>query len=216
VLPPVVDASQALEAQFFEPEVTAAPTVPVKRARRVIPWVSLALGVVALAVMLEVLVQPRAEVAAVEPAPAPVVAPVVVATPIAAPAVEVPAAVEAAPEEVLDISENLVEARRAYEAGQYAKASTVLQQTLADAPKSVDAWLLLALVRYDAHDTVGAKAAADRVLSLDHANARVQILVAALAFDANDRAAGRAALERYLELEPTGQYAADAHALLKR
>jgi DNA-binding response OmpR family regulator/cytochrome c-type biogenesis protein CcmH/NrfG len=221
VVTPALDVTQALEAQFFEPsqaELAAAPSVPVKQARRVTPWVSLALGVVVLAVVLEVLVQPQAEATAVVPAPAPVAAPVVAVAPVVAtPVVEAPAAVdEAAPEEVLDISENLVEARRAYEAGQYAKASSVLQQTLVDAPKSVDGWLLLALVRYDAHDTAGAKAAAERVLSLDHANARVQILVAALAFDEHDRAAGRAALERYLELEPTGQYARDAHALLKR
>lgn len=228
LLTPAVDPSVALEAAFFaraaraEAEAEAAvegDAVPVKAARRVRPWVSLVLAVVAIAVVVEVLVQ-GAEEAEVSPV---TVAPPLIAPPAPPPIVEpvvlvAPPVVEEAPPpvEVLDISENLREARLAYEAGLYTKAAAVLDQSLGDAPGSTEAWMLLGQVRYDSRDPLGARAAALRLLEIDPLNARVQMLLAAVAYDLGDRTAAHQALNRYLELEPNGPYAREALALLKR
>jgi cytochrome c-type biogenesis protein CcmH/NrfG len=116
----------------------------------------------------------------------------------------------------VDVTENLNLARAFYESEQYARATSVLEQVVQDAPRSSDAWLLLGLVRYDAHDTLGARLAAARVLAIDPRNARVQILLASMHFDAHETEAARAALTRYLELEPAGAFAEEARTLLRR
>jgi DNA-binding response OmpR family regulator/tetratricopeptide (TPR) repeat protein len=188
------------------------PTPEVKRAPRVWPFV---VGGIAL-VGLMLLIDGQRTVEA-EPAPVPVpvvVAPVVEAAPVAVEpeVVEEPVVEPAA----IDVSENLAEATTLYNAGQYKKSISVLEQVITDDPKSVSAWNLLALAKYDALDSAGARAAADKVLELDPKNGRVQILLATLHFDANEKDQGRAALEKYLELEPNGAHVDEARALLKR
>ncbi len=229
MMPAIVAAPAALEDAFFRDSSAstgvAAPVAaaleasfldeaPVKKPRAVWPVVLVGLGLVVVAVLGESLFgAPRQ----------PVVEPVVPAPVEAAPVAEeapAPAAVEAEPvvavEPAADVTDNLTEARRLYEAGQYGKAVSVLDQVLADAPTSADAWLLMGLVRYDAGESAAAKTAADKVLSLDAKNSRVHILLASMAFDAGDRDLGKAELQKYLDLDPTGQHADEARALLKR
>lgn len=207
------------ETAFFEQgEVAAAregelPTAAA-RSRRVWPYVVGALGMVGLALFIEV--QRSAPVEPVEALPvAAVVAPVL-------PAIAPPELIEAAvvaPEELtpvaIDVTENLTEASKLYNAGQYQKAISVLEQVITDDPKSVSAWNLLALARYDSRDAAGARVATEKVLELDPANARVQILLATMHFDANEKVLGRAALEKYLELEPSGAEVEEVRALLQ-
>ncbi|MDP2272233.1 MAG: tetratricopeptide repeat protein [Archangium sp.] len=208
----------AAEASFFEQpaqqpveEDQLAPEP--KRERQVWPFVVGGLAIIGLALLIE---GQRVAPVVVDAAP---VAPVVV---VVAPEV-VPEPVVVAPEPVLeepvaaiDVSENLAEATKLYNAGQYKKAISVLEQVVSDDPQSVSAWNLMAMAKYDAVDSAGAKAAAEKVLELDPKNGRVQILLASLHFDANEKDQGRAALERYLELEPNGAHVDEARALLKR
>lgn len=193
------------EQAFFEQQADeiaeAAPEL--KRSPRIWPFAVGGLALVGLMIFLD----------GQRPAPvaeAPPVAPVVVAP------VVVEEVVEEEPAPAIDVGENLAEAKKLYEAGQYQKAISVLEQVVTDDPKSVVAWNLMALAKYDALDSAGAKAAADRVLVLEPKNGRVQILLATLHFDANERDLGRAALEKYLELEPTGAHVEEAKALLSR
>ncbi len=204
-----------LTAGFFEAPVDAEPLpVPARERRDVWPYIAGALLIGAIAVMFEAREAPVAE-------PTPEVAPASVTPPPALPEVEEPyffaeeeLAVDAAP--VVDITENLAEATKLYEAGHYKKSVSVLEQIVVDDPKAINAWNLLALARYDFGDSKGARTAAEQVLSLDPKNGRVQILLATLHFDANEKELGRAALEKYLELEPNGAHVDEAKALLKR
>lgn len=220
---PVVDD---LEAGFFA-EAPAAETsdaldavpAPTKAKRNVWPFVAAAILIGMLAVMFE----SREPAAVSTPAPvAPVVvAPASVVAPPTLPDIEEPeffdeAALAPEPVAAIDISENLAEATKLYERGQYKKAISVLEQAVSDDPTAVNAWNLLGLARYDAGDAKGARTAADQVLTLDPKNGRVQILLATLHFDANEKDLGRAALQKYLELEPTGAHVDEARALLKQ
>ncbi len=203
----------AAELAFFEqPEVLPEP----RAARRVWPYVVGAVAIVGLMLVIE----RQREAAPVEAKAEPTVAVAVAALvlPDLAPPVLVE---EATPEEELapvaiDVSENLSEATRLYNAGQFKKAVSVLEQVVADEPMSVPAWNLLGLARYDSLDTAGARTAADTVVGLDPKNARVQILLATLHFDANEKDLAHAALQNYLELEPNGAEVAEVQALLKR
>ena len=205
----------AAENAFFEqaeaqPEPEALPEA--RRSRRVWPFVVGAVAIVAVMLLIET----QRELAPVEVK----VEPTVVVAP-KLPDVAPPVLVEeAAPEEVapvaIDVSENLTEATKLYNAGQFKKAVSVLDQVVTDDPQSVLAWNLLGLARYDSLDTAGARTAADTVLGLDPKNARVQILLATLHFDANEKDLARAALQKYLELEPTGSEVDEVQALLKR
>lgn len=213
------------EEAFFESAPAAqqddAPELALKRERRVWPFVVGGIALVVLMLVVDGLRSPAAE-----PAPAaPVVVPAVVEV-APAPAAE---ALEAdqevvedvveeveAPIAVIDVSENLAEATRLYNAGAYKKAISVLEQVVTDDPKSINGWNLLALAKYDNLDSAGARVAADKVLEIDPKNGRVQILLATLHFDANEKELGRAALEKYLELEPNGAHVDEAKALLKR
>ncbi len=179
-------------------------------------------GAVALAGLM-LAIEMQREAAPVEAKPEPAVAtatrapepPVLpdIAPPV--PAEELTAEEELAPV-AIDVSENLSEATKLYNAGQYKKSISVLEQVVADDPKSVAAWNLLGLAKYDSLDSAGARAAADKVLELDPKNARVQILLATLHFDANEKDLARAALQKYLELAPNGPEVAEVQALLKR
>lgn len=225
---PRAKPAEELEESFFREEQAPAHSVAEAvgleasssaRGERAgtsqVRWVFIGLAIVTIAVCVELLVQRAPEPQSVEVSP--VAANVVVAAPVVA--AEEPVAVQeepAPPPEQLDISDNLHEARQAYEAGNYAKATAVLQQSLIDAPRSTDAWMLYGLVRYDARDVAAARTAVARVLEIDPNNARVQILIASMAFDENDRDSGRAALEKYLALEPNGPHANEARALLAR
>ncbi|MFT3708733.1 MAG: response regulator [Archangium sp.] len=188
-----------------------------KSKRRLWPFVAAALAIGALGLLIDVMSAPRAEE---QPTPEPVVAPAaVVAPPANLPDIEEPEfidvnAVEAPP--AIDVTENIAEANKFYQAGQYKKAITILEQAVTDDPNSANAWSLLGLAKYDSVDTAGAKQAIEKVLAIDPKNARVQILIAAMHFDANEKEQGRAALEKYLELEPNGPHAEEAQALLKR
>lgn len=220
---PVLTPQAAAESAFFNEEAFSeagtVETVPLKARRRVWPFVVgglLLAGLVIAAELWSGKAEPAAAVAV--PAPAPVVAAApaaVVAMPADLPEVEPPVFIEdEAP--VIDVSENLDEARKLYEAGQYKKAISVLEQVVTDDPKSVTGWNLLGLAKYDALDAAGARAAADKVLELDPKNGRVHILLATLHFDANEKDLGRAELEKYLALEPNGAHVEEAKALLKQ
>ncbi|MFZ5441463.1 MAG: tetratricopeptide repeat protein [Myxococcota bacterium] len=204
-----------MESAFFNDddfsEEGTVESVPVKAPRRLWPWVAGAATLALLAIAVEFL-------SSREPAPVPVAPPPapVVAMPAELPAVEPPVLIEDEPAPaVVDVSENLDEARKLYEAGQYKKAVSVLEQVVLDDPKSVTAWNLLGLAKYDALDVAGAKSAAAKVLELDPKNGRVHILLATLHFDANEKEAGRAELQKYLELEPNGPHVEEAKALLR-
>lgn len=211
-------AAQPAEAAFFNEEAFAEPEefVPATKPRRAVwPFLVLALGVLGVAVLFD----------ALRDGPPREADPVVVFATLKAPPVPVelpdidePVFYDDAPvvEDTVDVTENLSEARRLYENGRYQSARSLLEQVLTDAPKSVTAWILLGLVKYDSMDIAGAREAANKVLAIDPNNARVQVLLATLYFDAGDYPAGRTALHRYLELEPEGPFAADAKALLRR
>jgi CheY-like chemotaxis protein len=211
-LAPMAEAASVDEGAFAEPEAFVSATKP----RRAVWFVLvLALGALGAAVLFEALRggPPReAEPVVAFPAPRPPPMPVEV------PDLEEPVFYDDAPEaeDAVDVTENLAEARRLYESGRYAQANSLLEQVLTDAPRSVTAWTLLGLVKYDSMDVAGAREAANHVLAIDPNNARVQVLLATLYFDAGDDRAARAALQRYLELEPEGPFAADAKALLRR
>ncbi len=208
------------EARFFAeaatldvPELDAPVAAPPQRSR----WPF----VVAAAVLLLLM----AGFEALRAAPAPAVPVIAAPVPVVVPDLEPPEFyavvdelefVDEAPAVPVDVAAPLEDARRLYEAGRYPQAIALLEQVVIDEPASVSGWLLLGLARYDFHDSVGAREAADQVQALDPKNARVQVLLATLHFDANDRAAGKAALERYLELEPKGAHVEEAKALLRR
>ncbi len=171
----------AAEASFFEQpsqqpveEDELAPEP--KRERKVWPFVVGGLAIIALALLIE---GQRVGPVVVEPAP---IAPVVVVAPevVPEPVVVAPEPVIEEPAAAIDVSENLAEATTLYNAGQYKKAISVLEQVVTDDPKSVTAWNLMAMAKYDAVDSAGAKAAAEKVLELDPKNGRVQILLASL------------------------------------
>lgn len=213
--------AESVEASFFESAATeAAETeLPAPKQRARWPWVALVLGVLGVAVLIESLretpveAQPVVAPAAEAPAPAPVPAVDLAAV---TPDIEEPTFIEEEAPPAIDVSENLVEAKKLYEAGQYKQAISVLEQVVTDDPKSVAAWNLLGLVRYDAMDSKGAREATEKVLALEPNNARVQLLIATMHFDANEKAEGKAALQRYLELDPNGANADEARELLKR
>jgi CheY-like chemotaxis protein len=117
---------------------------------------------------------------------------------------------------LVDVSEPLSDGVRAYQRGEYKKALAILEQVVADDPRSVQAWLVLGQTRYDVNDVEGAKSAAVRVRELDPRNGQVHILLATIAHDAQDRATMRQELEAYLAVEPQGIHAAEAKALLAR
>lgn len=200
------------ENTFFGDE-SSSELIEGRRSTRVWPFIAAAVGIAALAAIIEV----ANSKATVEVEPPAAVA--IVAAPPELPVVEepvfIPVEEEVAAAPVVDVSESLIEAKKFYEAGQYKKAISTLEQVLSDDPTSVTAWNLLGLSRYDSNDTRGAKEAAEKVLELDPKNGRVQILLATLAFDANQKEEGRAALNKYLELEPNGPHADEARALLR-
>lgn len=209
---PVAEAAFFNEEAFTEPE----DYVPAAKARRAVwPFLVLALGVLGVAVLFDALKDGAPREADPVVVFATLKAPPV---PVELPDIDEPVFYDDAPvvEDTVDVTENLSEARRLYEAGRYAQAKSLLEQVLTDAPKSVTAWILLGLVKYDSMDIAGARDAANKVLAIDPNNARVQVLLATLYFDAGDYPAGRTALHRYLELEPEGPFAADAKALLRR
>lgn len=220
---PTPAAPVAAEAAFFNEEAFGDAAdgdleLPVARRRPVWPFLALGLAALGLAVLFD----------ALRAGPPPVEAPVVAfrglkppPVPVELPDIDEPVFFDDAPlaEEiptVVDVSENLAEARRLYENGRYGAAKSLLEQVLTDDPKSVTAWTLLGLVKYDSMDVAGARAAADQVLAIDPENARVQVLLATLHFEAGDYPSGRQALHQYLRLEPEGPFAAEAKALLRR
>lgn len=226
--PTVEVAPAAPEATFFNEDAFmdegAVATEPAddfiaptkKNDRRLWPFVVAALAIGALGLVIDAMSAPKAE----EALPDVVVAPAMIVEPPAnLPDIEEPEFyaedVLAAPA-AIDITENLTEATKLYEQGQYKKAVSILEQAVSDDPTSVNAWNLLGLAKYDSVDVAGARAAVEKVLALDPKNARVQILIASMHFDANEKDQGRAALEKYLELEPNGPHAEEAQALLKR
>lgn len=116
----------------------------------------------------------------------------------------------------IDVSEPLADGVRAYQAGEYKKAIAVLEQVVADDPKSIQGWFVLGQARYDAGDLKGTREATAKVLELDPRHARVHLILGSVALESNDRPAARAEFEKYLELEPGGAHADEARALLKR
>lgn len=218
VSPPTVEVSP--EAAFFEspaaePVVVEAPATPKPtRSRWLYALVAVAIAAVALLIESQ---REAAPVAPEVPAPAPAVVVAPVLPDVEPPEfIEVEAVVDEPAPAPIDVTENLAEASRRYNAGQYKAAISVLEQVLADDASSVLGWNLMGLAKYDSLDLAGAREAAAKVLELDPKNARVQILLATLHFEANEQDLGRAALEKYLELAPTGPEVAEVQALLKR
>ncbi len=208
------DSAEADDTAF---EGTLAARALPPRSGRVGLLVGLALAAAIVAVGFEWLLNgpslPEVPVSAVLSAPQPQVAlaPVEAAAPAPEPvAVDEPAA---APE-VIDVSEPLADGVRAYQRGEYQKAVSVLEQVVADEHTSLQGWLVLGQARYDLGNTTGAREATVRVLEIDPKNAKVHVLLATIAHDANDKPAMRAELEKYLELDPQGEHAAEARALL--
>ncbi|MCU0700584.1 MAG: response regulator [Myxococcaceae bacterium] len=216
------------EAAFFTAEPEAfEDTVPAQtgaQPRRVgVLLLALAAAALLVAVGVEALsrapdlahVSTGAVIAAPTPvAPAPAVSPELPAATLE-PVALVEPEVEAAPE-ALDVTEALSDGVRAYQRGEYTKAVAILEQVVADAPASVQGWLVLGQARYDAGDAKGAREAAATVLKLDPKHAGVHVLLATIAYDANDKVTMRQELETYLSLEPEGPHAAEAKALLQR
>lgn len=216
------------EALFFAGDSTEADatafedTLPAhaspRPSGRVGLLIGLALAAVVIAVGFEWLLHRSTSLAEVPVAAALTAAPV--SPPVeAAPSVAVlePVAVdetETAAPEAVDVSEPLADGVRAYQRGEYQKAVSVLEQVVADEPTSLQGWLVLGQARYDLGNAAGARDATVRVLELDPKNAKVHVLLATIAHDANDKPAMRAELEKYLELDPTGEHAAEAKALL--
>lgn len=211
-------APAEVDAAAFEDTLPTHAQPPAKSKSRVGLLVGLGAAAVLVTVAGEWLIDAAPHVSpdltqaalVATPAPAPVVAPM--------PAVLEP--VEVAPEPlpaeaVIDVSEPLADGVRAYQAGEYQKAVAVLEQVVADDPRSLQGWLVLGEARYDAGNTPGAKEAAARVLELDPGNAKVHLLLATIAHDAADKATMRAEVEKYLELAPNGEHAAEAKALLR-
>lgn len=208
------DATEADATAFEDTLPTAA--APAKSKSRVGLLVGLGAAAVLVTIVGEWLIDaaPRvtpelAQAALVAPVPTPVVAPV----PAALEPVEIAEPLPAA--EVVDVSEPLADGVRAYQAGDYQKAVAVLEQVVADDPRSLQGWLVLGEARYDAGNTAGARDAAARVLELDPKNAKVHLLLATIAHDAADKTTMRAEVEKYLELDPNGEHAAEAKALLR-
>jgi tetratricopeptide (TPR) repeat protein len=189
-------------------------TPPLRNDRRLWPFVVAGLAIGALGLAIDALTGTPAPVAA--PARAEVVAPATVTPPPNLPDIEAPEfyVEEAVP--AVDVSENLAEAKKLNEQGQYKRAISVLEQVLTDDPTSITGWTLMGLAKYDSHDVAGAKAAAYKVLELDPKNPRVHLLLATMHLDANEKELGKAELEKYLELDPNGPHADEAKALLKR
>jgi Flp pilus assembly protein TadD len=73
---------------------------------------------------------------------------------------------------------------------------------------------MLGLARYDAQDAVGAEDAARRAVELAPSNGRAHMLLASIHLDRHEVPEAQRELHRYLELEPTGEWAGDAKALL--
>lgn len=213
---PVVIEAFFKDGQKEEEE--APPEVETKKRRRIWPFVLGGLCVLGLALLIDSLRSPATGRTPEQPpliveSPTPVVAPPL---PDIEPAPFIPTEAEEPVANIVDTTENLAEARKAYEGGQIQKTLTVLDQVLSDDPNSVGAWNLVALARYDSGDAVQARAAALKVLELEPQNAQVQMLLATLHFAAKERELGCGALQKYLELEPNGQQAKEARALLKR
>lgn len=207
----------------FEETVPSAPAAqaaaaPSTSRSRVGLMVGLGVAAVAVVIGAEWLVNalPVTEVPVAALVPAPV-APTPTPEPVAlAPLAAVEELVEAPPvDPQIDVTEPLADGLKAYQNGEYKKAISVLEQVVADDPKSIQGWLVLGQARYDAGDVKGAGLAAEQVLTLDPKNARVHVLKATIAADLNDRDGMRAELQKYLELEPEGVHAEEAKALLK-
>ncbi len=210
-------AAAVVEAKV---EAPAADEVDERTLTRKSPTLFIGVGVavLVLAIAVEMLVikptvsSPEPERAPVAPPPAPAV----VAAPVL-PDIEEPEFIEdEAPATVIDVSSPLRDAKAKYELGLYAQAIAMLEQVVADEPKSVQGWLLLGLARYDFNNAKGAKEAAAKVLELEPNNAGVQMLLATLSFDSGDKVAAKEALQKYLTLAPNGPSADEARALLAR
>lgn len=223
-----INDEDSLEGGFFSSEAGVQDstafedTVPTQAGEKKSSKLGLLIGLVVAAVVLAIGVEYLRQSSTSEPEPVAAPAALVAEEPAKTPepaVLEPVAAVEeepAAQEPALDVSESLSEGVKAYQAGQYQKAVAVLEQVVADDPKSVQGWLVLGQARYDAGQTQGAKDAAAKVIELDPKNGKVHLLLATIAHDAGDSATKRSEVEKYLELDPNGEHVAEAKALLTR
>jgi tetratricopeptide (TPR) repeat protein len=213
-----------LEQQFFvaAPLITAQPVdaAPVEDAvvapvassaapRTRAGWLVL-LGVIAVGVSLvveRVMLREDAEAVA---APVPVlvaprkVAPIVVAEPVAPPV------------DAEKVQQLIAEGRKAYDEGRTKDALVALESALDMDPSDVPAWLLLALARYDSGNDPGAWEAVTMVQQLEPNNPRAYLLKATMELQAKLPDQARQSVARYLELDPQGQFADEARALVQR
>ncbi len=182
-----------------------------RKASKLAISAAVAVAVVVAAIAAEALMM-KAEPAAAVPAPMaqPVKAPAPV---VAAPA---PVVEEAAPApELIDVSEPLALGTRAYEAGQFKKAVSMLEQVTADAPGNARGWLFLGLARYDLGNLDGATSAAEKALAIDAGNARAWILLASVQQEKGNLTASKTSLQKAIAADPSGPFADEARALLR-
>ncbi len=222
---PKPSAGGALAQQFFAqaPSPAPAPSAPSpapKQSSGSPAWllVVLLLAAVVVAVVFEALREKRST-----PPPAPTVS--APPTKVPPPKLVVRPSTEFVPldqvvlpprEDVLPYDDTLVDAKNLYKAGEYQTAGLLLEKLVEQHPSAVQAWFFLGMVRFDMGDVAGARAAADQVLAVDPNNGPVHLLIATLHLHAKQREAGNQALERYLAIEPNGEFAEEARALLRR
>jgi tetratricopeptide (TPR) repeat protein len=81
---------------------------------------------------------------------------------------------------------------------------------------TAESWTALGLRRYDSGDLEGARAAAAQALALDARHGRALLLLATIHYGKGQQPEAKAALRRYLAVDPQGEFAAEARALLGR
>ena len=110
----------------------------------------------------------------------------------------------------------LVAATRLYDEGKLAEAKVALEELVTQDASNTNAWMMLGLARFDSNDIAGAEEAANTVLAIDPRVARAYLLRATILIAAKNRPDAAIEIQKYLDLEPTGPFAAEAKALLKR
>lgn len=199
--------SVAHAALGIEPVTQAERTVADARATRTMTWAMVA--ALLLAGVAVALYQWAS-------ATAPVQKPVLAAEPrpvLELPPLEPP--VEIIKENPLTV-EALGQASALYEQGKLAEALAMLEEIVNNDPSSSQAWLMLALARYDSGDNDGAWEAASTTLAVDPTAARAHLLLATVHIAAGRKDEGKAEVARYLEKDPAGKHAEEARALLRR
>jgi CheY-like chemotaxis protein len=108
----------------------------------------------------------------------------------------------------------LLRATELYRAGSSQKANGELEALVQDYPKLPDAWLAVALARFDTGDVRGARIAAAQAVAQDPNEPRAHLVLAGMHEASHDPAGTREELLRYLQLDPKGRFAEQVKRLL--